>query len=81
MNGLVIKKTQFTLWSVCNNDTLGNSSDTQILHAIQNVGPWPSSDSSILSYSLTSKVSDQAHMGLEGNGINWKYDSFSILNA
>lgn len=62
---MIIKKT-VTLPSVHNNGTLrNNNNDAKILHAVQNWWPCPSSDSSIISYSSTSKVPDQANPFLE----------------
>lgn len=78
---MIIKKT-VQLPSVHNNGTLrNNNSDPKILHAVQNWWPCPSSDSSIISYSPTSKVPDQANLFLERKDTSWQYDSFSIQNA
>lgn len=76
---MVIKKIEFTRSTVNNNDTLCNSNN--ILHAIQNLSLLPSSENSIISYSLTSKTPDQTNIFLEGNAINWQYDSLSNENV
>lgn len=71
-------------WSSCYHQlvtmALCISNITKILHAIQNLWPLKSSDSSIISYSLTSKVPDLINMFLEGNDINGQCDSVTKEN-
>lgn len=77
---MLIKKTEFILPPVHDTGISTQDNKTKILHAVQNLRPLPSSDSSMISYSLASTEPDQTNMISEENGIKWRYNSFSDEN-